>query len=62
MQCVLTEKHSNQITTLWRNKERVHDSQKVRAKENLKFGHSGPIQIQAAGINQRIKALCQGRH
>ena len=35
------EKHSNQINTLWRTKKRAHDSQIVRAKENLKLSHGG---------------------
>ena len=35
-------KHSNQINTPWWNKEkRAHDSQIVRAKENLKLSHGG---------------------
>ena len=34
----------------------VHDSQIVRAKENLKLSYSGPSQRQASGANQRIKA------
>ena len=40
----------------------VHDSQVVRAKENLKLSYGGPSQRQASGTNQRIKALRQGRH
>ena len=40
----------------------VHDSQVVRAEENLKLSHGGPSQRQTSGTNQRIKALRQGRH
>ena len=43
-------------------KKETHDSQIVRVKENLKSSHGGPIQRQASGTNQRIKALRQGRH
>ena len=38
----------------------AHDSQIVRAKENLKLSYGGPSQRQASGTNQRIKALRQG--
>ena len=58
MQCIITEKQSNQINTL----TKAHDSQTVKAKENLKLRYSGPSQRQASGTNQRIKALRQGRH
>ena len=57
MQCIITEKQSNQI-----NKERAHGSQIVGAKENLKLSYVGSSQRQAPGIKQRIKALRQGRH
>ena len=40
-------------------KKRAHDSQIVRAKENLKLSYGGPNQRQASGTNQRIKALRQ---
>ena len=43
-------------------KKRAHDSQKVRAKENLKLSHGGPSQRQAAGTHRLIKALCHGCH
>ena len=39
-----------------------HDSQIVRAKENLQLSYGGPSQRQASSTNQRIKALRQGRH
>ena len=40
----------------------AHDSQIVRAKENLKLSYGGPSQRQTSGTNQPIKALRQGRH
>ena len=40
----------------------AHDSQIVRAKENLKLSYGGHSQRQASGTNQRIKALRQCRH
>ena len=43
-------------------KKRAHDSQIVRAKENLKLSFGRSSQRQASGTNQRIKALRQGRH
>ena len=43
-------------------KKKAHDSQIVRAKENLKLSYGGPGQGQATGLNQRIKALRQNRH
>ena len=39
-------------------KKRAHNSQKVRAKENLKLSHGGPSQRQASCTNPWIKALC----
>ena len=39
-----------------------HDTQIVRAKENLKLSYGGSSQRQASGTNQRIKALRQGSH
>ena len=42
--------------------KRAHDSQIVRAKENLKLSYGGPSQRQASGTNQRIKALRQSHH
>ena len=35
----------------------AHDSQIVRAKENLKLSYDGSSQRQASGNNQQIKAL-----
>ena len=40
--------------------EMAHDSQIVRAKENLKLSHGGSSQRQASDTNQQIKVLRQG--
>ena len=42
----------------------AHDSQIVRAKDNLKLSYGGPSQGQSSGMrtNQRTKVLRQGRH
>ena len=50
------------LTHYDKTKKRAHDSQIVRAKEELKLSHSTPSQRQASGTNQRIKALRQCRH
>ena len=39
-----------------------HNSQIVRAKENLKLSDRGPSHSQASGTNPPIKALRQSRH
>ena len=65
MQCIITEKQSNQIilSTHYEDiKKRAHDSQIGRAKENLKLSYGGPSQRQASGTNQLIRTLRQGRH
>ena len=63
MQCIITEKQSNQVNTNYDDtKKRAHDSQIVRAKENLKLSYGGPSQRQTSGSNKRIKALRPGRH
>ena len=45
MQCITMEKHSNQhsnqLTLHDETKKRAHDSQIIRAKENLKSSHGG---------------------
>ena len=43
-------------------KIRFHDSQIVRAKENLKLSHSGSSYRKGSGTNPPIKALRQSRH
>ena len=41
--------------------KRTHDSQIVRAKENLKLSHGGPSYSQSPGTNPLIKALRQSQ-
>ena len=60
---VLSQRNNRiKLTHYDETKERTHDSQIVRAKENHKLSYGGPSKQQALGTNQRIKALCQGRH
>ena len=40
----------------------AHNSQVVRAKENLKLNLCGPSYNYASGTNPQIKALRQSRH
>ena len=54
MQCIITEKQSNQINIDDEAKKMAHDSQLVRAKD-FKLTHNGPSQRQESGTNQRIK-------
>ena len=50
MKCIITEKQSNQINTLYKyiymmkQRKGAHDSQIVRAKENLMLSYGGPSQ------------------
>ena len=58
-------KQYNQINALYRNMEtwkRPHDSQIVRAKENLKLSHVGASYSQESGTNPPIKTLRQSHH
>ena len=43
-------------------KKKAHDSQMVRAKQNLKLSTSGSSQRQASGTHQRMQNLRQGHH
>ena len=52
MHCIIIEKQSNQINRYDDTKKRAHDSQVVRAKENLKLSDGGPSQRQASDTNQ----------
>ena len=57
--------HRNNIIKLTYNDEtgkQAHDSQIVRAKENLKLSHYGPSYSQTSGTNPRNKALHQSHH
>ena len=61
MQCIIMENTLIKLTHYDETKKRAHDSQMVRAKENLKLSHGGPSYRQASDTNQPIKALCQSR-
>ena len=54
--------HHRETINYGDTKKMAHDSQIVRAKENLKLSYGGPNQRQTLGTNQRIKALRQGRY
>ena len=49
------------LTNYDETEKMAHDSQIVRAKENLKLSHGGPSYSQASGTNPPIKALRQSR-
>ena len=49
----------NLINALWWNRKMAHNSQIVKAKENLKLSDGGPSYSQASGTNRPIKALRQ---
>ena len=61
MQCIIMEKHSNKLAHHDETKKRAHDSQKVRAKENLKLSHGETSYRSASGTNPPIEALRQSR-
>ena len=44
MQCIITEKQSNQINSYDDTKKRAYGSQIVRAKENLQLSYGGSSQ------------------
>ena len=54
--------HRTKLTHYDDTNKRAHETQIVRANENLKLIYGGPSQRQASGTNQQIKALRQGRH
>ena len=62
MQCIIMENTLIKLTLHDETKKRAHDSQIVRAKENLKLSHSGSGYRLASGTNPPIKALRQSRH
>ena len=63
LQCTIIEKQTNQINTLhYATKKIAHDSQVVRAKENLKWSHGVPSYRQASGTNPSIEASHQSHH
>ena len=62
MQCIIMENTLIKLTHHDETKKRAHDSQIVRAKENLKLSHGGSSYRQASDTNPSIKALRQSRH
>ena len=62
MQCIIMENTLIKLTLHDETKKRAHDSQIVRAKENLKLSHGGSSYRKASDTNPSIKALCQSRH
>ena len=62
--CNASSQRFNQIkqTHYDETKKRAHDSQIIRAKENLMLGHGVISQRQASGTNPPVKGLCQGFH
>ena len=62
MQCIIIETTLIKLTPHDETKKRAHDSQIVRAKENLKLSHDGSSYRKASGTNPPIKALRQSRH
>ena len=62
MQCIIKENNQIKLTHYDDTENRAHDSQIVRAKENLKFSYCRPSKRQASGTNKQIKALRQGHH
>ena len=57
-----SKRQALKLTHYDEKEKRAHDSQIVRAKENLKLSHGGPSYSQASGTNPPIKALRQRRH
>ena len=63
MQCIIMENTLIKLLHHDETKKRAHhDSQIVRAKENLKLSHGGSSYRLASGTNQPIIALRQSRH
>ena len=62
MQCIIMENTLIKLTLHDETKKRAHDSQIVRAKENLKLSHGGSSYRLASDTNPPIKALRQSRH
>ena len=62
MQCIIIENTLIKFTLHDETKKRAHESQIVRAKENLKLSHGGSSYRYASGTNPPIKALRQSRH
>ena len=55
MQCIIMENTLIKLTLHDETKKRAHDSQIVRAKENLKLSHGGSsYQVQKRGLGINI--------
>ena len=54
---MIIEKNLIKLTHYDETKKSAHDSQIVKAKENLKLSHGGPSKRQASCTNPPIKAL-----
>ena len=50
------------LTLYDETEKRVHNSQIVRVKENLKLSYGGPSYSQASGTSPPTKALYQSTH
>ena len=62
MQCIIMENTLIKLTLHDETKKMAHDSQIVRAKDNLKLSHGGSSYREASGTNPPINALRQSRH
>ena len=62
MQCIIMENTLIKLLHHDETKKRAHDSQIVRAKENLKLSHGGSSYRLASDTKPPIKALRQSRH
>ena len=55
MQCIIMENTLIKLTLHDETKKRAHDSQIVRAKENLKLSHGGPATDKHQAPTHRLK-------
>ena len=62
MQCIIMENTLIKLTLHDETKKRAHNSQMVRAKENLQLSHGGSSYTKASGTSPPIKALRQCLH
>ena len=62
MEAFLLRNSQIKLTLHDETKKSAHDSQIVRAKENLKLSHGGSSYRQASGANPPAKVLRQSRH
>ena len=62
MQCIIMEKYSIKLTQYDETKKRAHDSQIVRAKENLKLSHGGSSYDDFTLLNRKLLNKYLGKH